>query len=64
MLVDATRFPAPALWQGLMLIVISCWGIWVFTEVRDHVKFKRSFWVVVAIGLILVPVCQFLTGSF
>ena len=31
MLVDATKYPSPALWQGLMLIGLAIWAPWLFS---------------------------------
>lgn len=36
MMVDEEQFPAPAMWQGLMLIGVVIWGVWLFSINPDE----------------------------
>ncbi len=55
MLVDAHRFPAPALWQGLMLLVVVVWAIWVYSGLRSPKALGISLAIIAIIGILLVP---------
>lgn len=52
MLVDASQFPGPALWQGLMLIVVSVWMFWVFRKIRTEKEMLISLAIIATIGIV------------
>lgn len=53
MLVNAQQFPAPALWQGLMLIVMCIWMPWFLSSVGKP-KQARNAHIFLAVMTILV----------
>lgn len=54
MLVNAHAFPGPALWQGLMLIVLSMWGLsMVVWPPKNPMRFLIRVGVVIGIGVAL-----------
>lgn len=57
-MINAAAHPGPALWQGLMLIVVSIWALFVFT--RKNPPSQRAMWIstiiVVIIGISLFVV--------
>ncbi len=60
MLVDASQFPGPALWQGLMLIVVSVWMFWVFRKIRTEKEMLISLAIIATIGIVLMLVITLL----
>ncbi len=56
MLVDASRFPAPAMWKGLMLILVAVWAIWLVSANRDSKIVRKSVVLLFVVGIILMPI--------
>jgi multisubunit Na+/H+ antiporter MnhB subunit len=53
MLVNASQHPGPALWQGIMLIVVAIWCVYLFTGDEEKKKPGLSLAIVGAIGMAL-----------
>lgn len=60
MLVNPAVFAAPALWQGLMLLAVVGWGLWMFAGTRRPTTraVQKSMALLFVVGLVLIPVCN------
>jgi hypothetical protein len=63
MLVNSQQFPGPALWQGIMLIAVAIWAVFMFRGYpfrpsNDYLRQRKirditAFLVVVIIGVVI-----------
>ena len=53
-MVDPNISTGAALWQGLMLIVVAVWVIWLITEQRTFEETKKSVFFLFIFGIVLL----------
>lgn len=52
MLIDASKFPGPALWQAIMFLVLIVWALWLRCGApRSAIAARRSLFAVIGIGI-------------
>jgi hypothetical protein len=57
MLIDAHSNPGPAMWQGLMLLVLAIWMVWQgYGETKTSKQMKISVVIIAVVGITLFVV--------
>lgn len=59
MFIDASKFPAQAMWFGTMLGVMAVWMLWIFTGKHSQKAIRTSLVIVTVIGVVSAPIIQF-----
>lgn len=59
MFIDASKFPAQALWFGTMLVVMAIWMLWIFTGKHSQKAIRISLAIVTVIGVASASIFQF-----
>lgn len=59
MFIDASIFPAQAVWFGIMLVVMAFWMLWIFTGKHSQKALFISLAIVTVIGVVSASIIHF-----